>query len=95
MSRGVLLCQHFLCCQLSFTLRQNLPIFAVFSVRVDINMSNRRRFTPQQVLDEIFADENSDYDPDREDLNSRSKETSLQVNKEDKDQANDETVKGL
>ena len=38
---------------------------------------------PQQVLDEIFADEDSDYDPDQEDLNSQSNETLLQSNKED------------
>ena len=54
-----------------------------FSVKFDMNMSKRRRFTPQQVLDEIFADKDSDYDPDREDFNSQSNETSLQLNKED------------
>ena len=93
MSKGMLLCQHFLCCQKSFALRQNL--FAVFSVKFDINMSKRRSVTPQKVVGEIFADENSDYDPDREDMNSQSNETSLQSNKEDEDESDDKTVKGL
>ena len=60
------------------------PDFCCFSsVKFDMNMSKRRRFTPQQVLDEIFAGKDSDYDPDREDFNSQSNETSLQLNKED------------
>ena len=41
----------------------------------------------------MFADKDSD--PDREDLNSQSNETSLQSNKKDEDEADDETVEGL
>ena len=37
-------------------------------VKFDINMRKRRCYTPQQVLDDIFAGKDSDYDPDREDL---------------------------
>ena len=95
MSKGMLLCQHFLCCQKSFALLQDLQISVVFSVKFDINMSKRRSVTPQKVVGEIFADENSDYDPDREDMNSQSNETSLQSNKEDEDESDDKTVKGL
>ena len=69
--------------------------FCCFFVKFDINMSKRKRFTPQQVLNDIFAGKDSDYDPDREDFNSQSNETSLQSNKEDEDEADDETVKGL
>ena len=67
----------------------------VFSVKFDINMSKRRRFMPQQVLGDIFPDidKYSDYDPDQEDLNSQSNETSLQSNKEDEDEADNKTVK--
>ena len=77
------------------SLRQNLLISTVFSIKFGINMSKRRCITPQQVPDEIFADENSDSGQDREDLNLQSNETALQLNKEDGDEADDETVKGL
>ena len=54
-------------------------------VKFHTNMSSKQRhFTSQQVLYEIFADEDSDYDPHREDLNSQS-------NKEDEEEADDET----
>ena len=46
---------------------------------------------PQQVLDQVFADKDSDYDPDHEDLKSQWSETSLQSNKEDEDEADNET----
>ena len=50
---------------------------------------------PKQVLDEIFVDEDSDYDPYRENLNLQSNEISLQSNKEDEAEADDETLKEL
>ena len=69
--------------------------FLLFSsVDFDINTSKRRCFTPQQVLDEIFADKGRDYEPDRKSLNLQSNKTSLQSNK-DEDEADDEIVKGL
>ena len=37
----------------------------VFPVKFDINMRKQRRFMPQQVVDEIFADKDRDYDPDQ------------------------------
>ena len=46
-------------------------------------------------MDEIFAGKDSDYDPDREDFNSLSNETPLHSNKEDDDEADDKTVKGM
>ena len=62
-----------------------------FNLKFDINTS--KRTMPQQVMDDIFADDDSEYDPDREHLNSQSNETSLQSNKEDEDEADDEAVK--
>ena len=53
------------------------------------------RFAPQQVLDEIFAGKDSNYNPDREDFNSLLNEALLQSNKEDEDEADDKTVKEL
>ena len=47
------------------------------------------RVRTQHVLGETCADEDSDYDPDREDLNSQLNETSLQLNK-DEDETDDE-----
>ena len=63
-----------------------------FTVKFDINTS--KRTTPQQVMDDIilFVDDDSEYDPDRENMNSQSNETSLQSNKDDEDEADDEAV---
>ena len=42
-------------------------------------MSKRQRFTVRQVLDEVFADPDSDYDPDVEDNRSESSKSSDHV----------------
>ena len=64
MSKGMLLAQYILYFATTFKLPRNLLVVDVFSAKLAAVMTKRAKLTPRQVLDEIFADEDSDVDPD-------------------------------
>ena len=64
--------QHILFVLRTFKLRRNFPIVGVYFAKLATTMSKRLKMTPRQVLDEIFADEDSNFDPDVEDLRAES-----------------------
>lgn len=55
---------------------RNFWFLITFSSIFIETMDKRRRFTAQQVLDEIIGDEDSDFDPEIDDSRSESSETS-------------------